>query len=58
MDKNEMDTIYKTIPLAKIPWNKKTPPDALVEIVESGKVKPCKAIDLGCGSGNYAIFFS
>lgn len=53
-----MDTIYKTVPLAEIPWNRETPPDALVELVETGKVKPCKAIDLGCGAGNYAIYLA
>jgi SAM-dependent methyltransferase len=30
----------------------------LVELVESGKVKPCKTIDLGCGAGNYAIYLA
>ncbi|GAG89849.1 unnamed protein product [marine sediment metagenome] len=58
MKKNEMDTIYKTVPLAEIPWNRETPPGALVELVESGKVPPCKAIDLGCGAGNYAIYLT
>jgi len=35
-----------------------TPPEPLVELVDSGKVQPCKAIDLGCGAGNYAIYFA
>ena len=54
----EMDRIYKKIPLEEIPWNIETPPDALVELVDSGKVKPCKTIDLGCGTGNYAIYLA
>ena len=54
----DMDRIYKNMPLEKIPWNSETPPEALVELVESGKVKPCKAIDLGCGAGNYAIYLA
>ena len=52
----DMDRIYKTMPLEKIPWNSETPPEALVELVESGKVKPGKAIDLGCGAGNYTVY--
>ena len=44
----DMDRIYKNMPLEKIPWNSETPPEALVELVESGSVKPCKTIDLGC----------
>jgi SAM-dependent methyltransferase len=54
----EMDSIYKNIPLEEIPWNIETPPDALVELVDSGKVTPCKTIDLGCGAGNYAIYLA
>ena len=54
----DMDRIYKNMPLEKIPWNSETPPDALVDLVESGKVKPCEAIDLGCGAGNYAVYLA
>jgi SAM-dependent methyltransferase len=54
----ETEEIYKKLPLDKIPWNIETPPEALVELVDSGKVKPCRAIDLGCGAGNYAIYLA
>ncbi|NOQ33013.1 MAG: methyltransferase domain-containing protein [Methanosarcinales archaeon] len=53
-----MDEIYRNVPLEEIPWNIETAPDALVELVESGRVKPCKTIDLGCGTGNYAIYLA
>lgn len=53
-----MDDIYRKIPPEEIPWNIEAPPGALVELVESGKVAPCKAIDLGCGAGNYAIYLA
>ena len=56
MIRDEMDRIYNSMPLEKIPWNIETPPDALVELVDCREVKPCKAIDLGCGAGNYAIY--
>ena len=58
MTQVEMDRIYREIPLEKIPWNIETPPDALVELVKNGKVRPCKTIDLGCGAGNYAIYLA
>ena len=58
MIRDEMDRIYNSMPLEKIPWNIETPPDALVELVDGGEVKPCKAIDLGCGAGNYAIYLA
>jgi len=54
----DIDRIYRTVPLDKIPWNSETPPDMLVELVESGKVRPCRTIDLGCGAGNYAIYLA
>jgi len=54
----DVDRIYQMIPLDNIPWNSETPPDALVRIVQDGKVRPCKTIDLGCGAGNYAIYLA
>ena len=54
----DVDRIYQTIPLDNIPWNSETPPNALVRIVQDGKVRPCKTIDLGCGAGNYAIYLA
>ena len=53
-----MDRIYRKIPLNEIPWNIETPPNEIVQLVISGKVKPCKTIDFGCGAGNYAIYLA
>ncbi len=57
MIKDEMDRIY-SLPSDEVPWNFETPPEALVALVESKKVKPCKAIDLGCGTGFYALYMA
>jgi len=57
-DRIRIDDLYKNTPLDEIPWNIETPPELLVELVDSGKVRPCKAIDLGCGAGNYAIYLA
>ena len=54
----DVDRIYQKIPLDNIPWNSETPPDALVELVQNGIVRPCRTIDLGCGAGNYAIWLA
>ena len=54
----DLDKIYREVPLDQIPWNIETPPDALVDLVQSGKIRPCEAIDLGCGVGNYAIYLA
>jgi SAM-dependent methyltransferase len=54
----DIDKIYRTVPLDNLPWNSKTPPDALVELVADRKLRPCAAVDLGCGAGNYAIYLA
>ena len=55
---SEIDRIYRNMRPEEIPWNIEEPPDALLELVESGRVRPCKTIDLGCGAGNYAIYLA
>lgn len=57
-NQTRIDDLYKNTPLEEIPWNMETPPELLVELVDSGKVRPCKAVDLGCGAGNYAIYLA
>lgn len=39
-------------------WTNKEPPRELVELIESGKIKPCKVLDVGCGEGKYAIYLA
>jgi SAM-dependent methyltransferase len=56
--KYDVDRIYRTVPPDKIPWNFEAPPDALVRFVTSGKIRPCRTVDLGCGTGNYALYFA
>jgi cyclopropane fatty-acyl-phospholipid synthase-like methyltransferase len=56
--REQMEQIYRDMPLDSIPWNESDPPAMLVETIETGKVKPCKAIDLGCGAGNYAVWLA
>jgi ubiquinone/menaquinone biosynthesis C-methylase UbiE len=58
MKQFEIDNIYRNMSPEDIPWNIETPPDVLVRLVESEQVKPCKTIDLGCGTGNYAVYLA
>jgi SAM-dependent methyltransferase len=58
MKTGDIDGIYRRMSLDKIPWNNETPPEVLVELVGSGRIRPCRAIDLGCGAGNYAIWLA
>jgi SAM-dependent methyltransferase len=54
----DIDKIYRELPLDRIPWNVETPPRDLTELVESGRIKPCRTVDLGCGAGNYAVYLA
>jgi len=58
MIRNQMEKIYSETPPTEIPWNIESPPNALVELVESRQVQPCKTIDMGCGAGNYAVYLA
>lgn len=58
MKEIDMDEIYRSMIPEELPWNIETPPQALVELVNRGVVQPCKAIDFGCGTGNYAIYLA
>jgi SAM-dependent methyltransferase len=40
-----------------IPWDI-GPREELVELVENGRIKSCKAIDLGSGTGSNCIFLA
>jgi len=54
----DMDEIYRKRAVEEIPWIAEKPPGVLVELVETGVIQPCKAVDLGCGTGNYAIYLA
>jgi SAM-dependent methyltransferase len=41
----------------RMPWEM-GPREELVGLVESGRIAPCRAIDLGCGTGSNAIFLA
>lgn len=58
MKKDDINKIYRELPLKQIPWIFKTPPDILVELINRGKINPCKTIDLGCGTGINAIYLA
>lgn len=42
---------------ARAPWDL-GPRRELVEVVENGRIQPCRAIDLGCGTASNAIFLA
>jgi len=40
------------------PWDSDEPAEELVELVERSVIKPCRALDIGCGTGTNVIFLA
>lgn len=58
MIREQMEKIYRDLAPHEIPWNLEKPPGILRDLVTSGKITPCKAVDLGCGTGAYALYLA
>lgn len=56
-DESHWNAAYEK-PLEQVPWEIGVPPTELLELLEDGRLKRCPALDVGCGSGNYAIFLA
>jgi cyclopropane fatty-acyl-phospholipid synthase-like methyltransferase len=54
----EKEILEKTYEKPGVVWTETQPPKELAGLVESGKLKPCKAVDLGCGEGFYSIYLA
>jgi len=55
---NNKQIFEKTYEKPGAVWTNKEPPEELVELIESGKIKPCKVLDVGCGEGFYSIYLA
>lgn len=51
------DTMYD-MPLGDIPWEIKDPPKELVGLIDSGKLRGGRALDIACGTGNYSFYLA
>lgn len=58
MNHVNLDKIYRQTPVDRLPWVIEQPPEQLVELIDTAMVQPCKAIDFGCGTGNYATYLA
>ncbi len=56
MIKDQMEKIYRDIPLDRIPWNATTPPEILQRAIRENVPAGGRIIEFGCGAGNYAIW--
>ena len=48
---------YRETPLEKIPWQK-TQADYFTKLIDSNRIKPGAALDLGCGTGMKSIYLA
>lgn len=53
------DEVYREAKeITDVPWETVEPSEEIVRLVKEGKIKPCKALDMGCGFGTQAIFLA
>jgi len=51
---NQFNHIYEELSPEAIPWNSLELPASISSLIESGRIRPCRAIDIACGLGNYS----
>lgn len=54
----QFNHIYEELSPEAIPWNSMELPACVSDLIESGVIRPCRAIDIGCGLGNYSRILS
>ncbi len=55
---DQWESDYSRADIPNMPWEAFKPPSRLVKLIDSGKMKIGKAIDLGCGLGTNAIYLA
>lgn len=53
-DKEILEKVYEKGAV----WTESEPPKELMNLIDNGEIKPCKAIDIGCGEGFYSIYLA
>lgn len=56
-DTQHWESMYEKSP-EELPWEITKAPVELIEVIQNNIVTPCKTLDIGCGTGNYAIYLA
>lgn len=54
-ERSDWDEVYKK---EETPWDTGSPSSELIKVLDSGVIAPCRALDLGCGTGTNAIYLA
>jgi len=54
----DWDRVYREYPLEALPWELGKPRKVMVTAIESGMVKPGKALDICCGAGTNTVYMA
>ncbi len=54
----QWESDYSKADIPNLPWEAFKPPSKLIKLIDSGKIKIGKAIDLGCGLGTNAVYLA
>jgi len=52
------DLLHWIFPPVNFLWDNERPPRELVELVVEERVKPCRVLDVGCGTTSYVIYLA
>jgi len=54
----EWDQIYRRYPLEALPWELGRPRKILINLINSGRIKKGKTLDLCCGAGSNTVYLA
>jgi SAM-dependent methyltransferase len=55
---SDLSWVYDLLYRGGAPWEMEKPRPELMQMVESGRLEPCRAIDLDCGTGDNVIYLA
>lgn len=54
----DWNRVYTEHSLKELPWELGRPREVLVDLIEAGRIKPCRALDICCGTGTNTLYMA